>query len=325
MQQRADDIKMMLERDQIYKKRTTNLELSSHMPIPTQISKRWVKKGQQNNKVRVLLCRAFENTYENSENALEIRRFTVRSTFFDEKHRNKDNKYKSIISRIQTVRKGWGAGMYEDIMNLEGNAKRVALKAKSVSLTGRGRKPLHSQTKTEKTLMVWLEERWAKEQRVSRTMVFRKVLENDPKFCGGVKSDGYLDRMKTWFYYGLKIRFDLSNRKIAGAGQKLPDNWEQALVDMRGKVRAKQQPVRRADGTVRIDGVKDAYFCNTDHVPVWYESVGNYSWGKKNSGRRHVRTGGKEKDRFTAQLSVGKGGKKLIPFLIFKGEFETIC
>jgi hypothetical protein len=26
-----------------------------------------------------------------------------------------------------------------------------------------------------------------------------------------------------------------------------------------------------------------------------------------------------------AQLSVGKGGKKLIPFLIFKGEFETIC
>ena len=83
-------------------------------------------------------------------------------------------------------------------------------------------------------------------------------------------------------------------------------------------MRAKQQPVRRANGTVRIDGVKDAYFCNTDHVPVWYESVGNYSWGKKNSGRRHVRTGGKEKDRFTAQLSVGKGGKKLIPFLILR-------
>ena len=33
----------------------------------------------------------------------------------------------------------------------------------SSGLTGRGRKPLHSQTKTEKTLMVWLEERWAKE------------------------------------------------------------------------------------------------------------------------------------------------------------------
>ena len=51
MKQRAKDIKMMLERDTIYKKRTTNLELSSHMPIPTQISKRWVKNGQQNNMV----------------------------------------------------------------------------------------------------------------------------------------------------------------------------------------------------------------------------------------------------------------------------------
>ena len=31
---------------------------------------------------------------------------------------------------------------------------------------------------------------------------------------------------------GLKVRFDLSNRKIAGAGQKLPNNWEQALTGM---------------------------------------------------------------------------------------------
>jgi len=49
---------------------------------------------------------------------------------------------------------------------------------------------------------------------------------------------------------------------------------------MHGKVRTKQQPDMRADGTVHIAGVKNAHFCNTDHVPVWYESVGNYSWGK---------------------------------------------
>ena len=105
MQKRAYDIKMMLEKDQIYRKRTTNLELSLNMPIPTQISKRWVKKGQQNNKVRILSCRALE---------------------------------------IQTVHKSWAAGMFENIMNLEGNAKMVPLNAKSVSLTGRGMKPLHS-------------------------------------------------------------------------------------------------------------------------------------------------------------------------------------
>ena len=107
---------------------------------------------------------------------------------------------------------------------------------------------------------------------------------------------------------------------MSGAGQKLPNNWERELANTRGQVRAKQNPLKRADGTLRIAGVKDDYFCTTDHVPIWYESVGNYSWGENSSGRRHVRTGGKEKDRFTGQLSIGKGGKKLIPFLIFKGE-----
>ena len=136
MQQRADDIKMMLERDQIYKKRTTNLELSSNTPIPTQISKRWVKKGQQNNKVWVLLCRAFENTYKNSEIALEIRRFTFRSEFFDEKQRNKNKRYRSVSASIQAVRKGWNSGMFHEMMQLEGNTKGIVLKAKSISLTG---------------------------------------------------------------------------------------------------------------------------------------------------------------------------------------------
>ena len=51
-----------------------------------------------------------------------------------------------------------------------------------------------------------------------------------------VKLDGYLEGMKKWFYCGFFKRFDLSNQKISGAGQKLPTNWENALVDMRGKV-----------------------------------------------------------------------------------------
>ena len=209
----------------------------------------------------------------------------------------------------------------KDLDELDGKDRAKALRKKSVSVNGRGRKSVEVGTRTEKLLFTWLEERWRLDQRVSRTMIFRKVLDIDPKFKGGVTSDGYLTRLKKWFYYGFKVRHDLSNRKICGAGQKLPANWEQALLDMHGKVRAKQQPQMRADGTVRIAGVTDAHFCNTDHVPVWYESVGNYSWGKKSGGRRHVRTGGKEKDRFTAQLSICKDGRKLIPFLIYKGEY----
>ena len=108
-------------------------------------------------------------------------------------------------------------------------------------------------------------------------MIFRKVLDIDPNFCGAVNSDCYLERMKKWLYYGLIKRHDLSNRKVSGAGQKLPNKWEHVLVDMRGKVRAKQQPEMRTDGTTRTNGVRYANFCNTDHVPVWYESVGNYT------------------------------------------------
>ena len=82
----------------------------------------------------------------------------------------------------------------------------------------------------QKLFLVWPEEQWRSEQRVSRTMIFRKVLDIDPKFKGGVPSDGYLARRKKWCYYGYKICPDLSHRKICGAGQKLPANGEQACL-----------------------------------------------------------------------------------------------
>jgi len=65
------------------------------------------------------------------------------------------------------------------------------------------------------------------------------------------------------------VRQNLSNRKILGAGQKLPGNWEEALKNMHGRMRAVQNPIRRADGTKRLAGVNNEHFCNTGHVPVW--------------------------------------------------------
>ena len=63
--------------------------------------------------------------------------------------------------------------------------------------------------------------------------------------------------------------------------------------------------------------VSDILIFLTDHVLIWYEYVGNYSWVKKYSGRRSVNTGGKDKDQFTCQISIGKGGMKCIPYVIF--------
>ena len=91
----------------------------------------------------------------------------------------------------------------KDLEDLEGKDRLVALKKKSVSVNARGRKSIELSTCTEKLLLVWLEEQWRLDQRVSRTMIFRKVLDIDPKFKGGVNSDGHLNRLKKvvllWF------------------------------------------------------------------------------------------------------------------------------
>ena len=42
-----------------------------------------------------------------------------------------------------------------------------------------------------------------------------------------------------------------------------------------------------------VPGVDDAEAYNFDHVPVWRELVGNYSWGPKDSDRRNAKTRGK--------------------------------
>ena len=88
--QRAKDIREMLERDKIYKKRTANNIVSVSMPILTKLSKKWKRKGQQqDNNVRMLLCQAFLAQYSNAEIALEICRYTFRLMHFCESSRYK--------------------------------------------------------------------------------------------------------------------------------------------------------------------------------------------------------------------------------------------
>ena len=74
----------------------------------------------------------------------------------------------------------------------------------------------------------------------------------------------------------------------------------------------------RPDGSNKVEGVKDKYWFNTYHVHIWYIYIGKYTWYLKYSGRQNVKTGGKEKDRFTEQLGIANSGKKLINFLVFK-------
>ena len=56
---------------------------------------------------------------------------------------------------------------------------------------------------------------------------------------------------------------------------------------------------------------------NTDQVPIYIDNHGKVTWGmREDDTRRTVGTAGKEKDRFTAQLTVFKYGTKVRGFLI---------
>ena len=69
----------------------------------------------------------------------------------------------------------------------------------------------------------------------------------------------------------------------------------------------------------QVTGIDDEDWYNFDHIPIWYEPVGNHSWVTKDSGCRNVKTGGTDKDCFTVVLTISKSGGNIITFIIFKG------
>ena len=81
-------------------------------------------------------------------------------------------------------------------------------------------------------------------------------------------------------------------------------------------VAQKQMPQQRPDGSFR-PGVTDANMGNTDQVPVYIEDHSKGNWGmREDHTRRTVGTDGKEKDRFTARLTVFKDDTKVRGFFI---------
>ena len=66
-----------------------------------------------------------------------------------------------------------------------------------------------------------------------------------------------------------------------------------------------------------VPGIEDDNYVNFDHVPVWYEPVGNHLWGPKGI-LRNVSTAVKEKYQITVVLAIANSGRKLPLFIIFK-------
>lgn len=247
-----------------------------------------------------------------------------------------DKPYQAILARISRFKKEWEDGKYEHLLNTkpldEMNKKerrehRQNKRSKSVKPNARGSVVLNDDYEIEEELMIKIRDLWERGKRVSRAVIFRLALEIDPTFKvsggdGGKGSVGHLKRLKQWFYFGFKRRKRLSNRKIASIGQKLPRNWERHLENLQKRIAAAQLPQTielKSGECANVPGIDDEDFYNFDHVPVWQEPVASTSWGEKDSGRRNVKTAGKEKNRYTVVLTISKSGKKLPPLIIFKG------
>ena len=72
----------------------------------------------------------------------------------------------------------------------------------------------------ETDFLEYMEDFWAKEKIVTRNIIFREVLELDPNFLGGVGSFNHMEKLKNWFYYGLKQQENIFIRNIFSVGQK---------------------------------------------------------------------------------------------------------
>ena len=177
------------------------------------------------------------------------------------------------------------------------------LKSKSIKTNACGRHVLNQDRGVEQLLFEKLEEYWADDKRVSRAVRFQTVLGIDPSFkvsggVGGKSSKEHLKRLKQWFHFGFKQRRYLSNRKISSVEKKLPLRLELDLMNPQKRITACQFPhcetILDEDGdevSALVPGVDYADTYNFDHVPVWRELVGNYSWGPKYSDRRNAKTG----------------------------------
>ena len=69
-----------------------------------------------------------------------------------------------------------------------------------------------------------------------------------------------------------------------------------------------QFPQKKENINYWLPGATEDKVENADHVPTCMEDIGNVSWGFQSDNWWHVVTGGKEKNRFTAQLLFLKSG-----------------
>lgn len=278
----------------------------------------YVTSGQVTNEWRISVITAI---HKEGRTNVEVAR-AIRNNCYGSWDGNcREKTYAKVYAKVQSVEKAYKdkSLLYGDSLEeLSSTDKRKYLASKTVKLKAkRGNAVRKGVAELEEKLLTRLSELREKGCRISRGVMFREAHKINPSFA----NNGRMKELKNWLYYGFRRRANLSYTRSSGAGQKMPKDWEPKKQTINDAVNRTMLPhVVEIDGSDVTIAAPPSAVVNTDHVPVNREAPSEYTWDKKNSGRRPIRTGGKEKERFTVQLSVrfSRKDNKLPPLIIWK-------
>ena len=138
-------------------------------------------------------------------------------------------------------------------------------------------------------------------QQVSMKQIRLKALSlsNHPEFKA---SNGWIGRFMR--------RNSLSYRRRTTTAQKLPPD-EEAKV---------QEFVERMRSTRNVEAISPGNAANMDETPVWMDMPSSRTVTRTGERSVCIRTAGNEKKRFTVVLGAYADGRKMKPFIVFKGK-----
>ena len=175
------------------------------------------------------------------------------------------------------------------------------LNSKKRRLDGGGRKA--ALPDMEEELVTWIESLRAQNLRVTRSNVQSKALELAQ--AEGTEdfhaSDGWLQKF-------LK-RHSFSLRRRTTVGQRLPQDLITKVV---GFIMSTRKLRHSKDYPLSFIG-------NMDETPLWLDMPGETTITRRGERSVPLRTTGHDKARFTVVLSAMADGRKLKPYVVFKG------
>ena len=169
-------------------------------------------------------------------------------------------------------------------------------------MEGGGRKATLPDVEDE--LLVWIDKMRAENQQVTRSSIQQKalsIIRAHGEASDFTASRGWLERFCR--------RHQLSLRRRTTVSQRLPSDLIPKVISFIMKTRK----LRMQNG-YPLCGIG-----NMDETPLWLDMPGETTITRQGERTVCIRTTGHDKMRFTVVLAATADGKKLKPFVIFKG------